>query len=104
MEQRPKAKLTTEKIFVLEESEIRQLYTLLALFQYRHLRIPEYNERKLLERLAQDFKKFYADLQREMERDPNNLALYKVRGFFDTHYKKMRDLLDIECESSHTYI
>ncbi|MFI3292883.1 MAG: hypothetical protein SNG27_05095 [Rikenellaceae bacterium] len=94
MEQRHKVRLTTSNTFVLEQDEIKRLYIYLSLFQYRSLRIPNYNEQKLIETLDKDFKKFCIELQNQAERDPNNLIINKMRTFFDNHHKKLKEILD----------
>ncbi len=94
MEQRHKVKLTTTSTFDLEKDEIKKLYIYLSLFQYRSLRIPEYRERPLFEMLEKDFKKFYVEMQRQSEKDPNNLMLHKIRAFFDIHYKHLKEISD----------
>ncbi|MFI3281545.1 MAG: hypothetical protein R3Y44_06210 [Rikenellaceae bacterium] len=92
MEQRHKVRLTTSNTFDLERDEIRRLYIYLSLFQYRWLRVPDYREQPLLETLEKDFKKFYVEMQRQIERDPNNLTLNRICGFFDHHYQKIKEL------------
>ncbi|MFI3321572.1 MAG: hypothetical protein R3Y50_03520 [Rikenellaceae bacterium] len=104
MEQKQKIKLTTTTSFVLENDEIRNLYIYLSLSQYRHLRIPQYNERLLIETLQKDFKKFYAELQAKSEEDPNNLILHKIRSFFDMHYKRLKMITDEYSEKDKTRV
>ncbi len=99
MEQRHKVRLTTSNTFVLESEEVKRLYTYLALFQYRYLRIPDYKEHLLFESLEKDFKKFYIEMQNQTERDPNNLTLNRILAFFDTHYKHIKKINN-ECRAS----
>ena len=94
MEQRHKVRLSTSSTFDLEQSEIKSLYIYLSLFQYRYLRVPDYKERLLIENLQKDFKKYYIELQKQTERDPNNLTLNRMRAFFDNHHKKLKELTD----------
>lgn len=94
MEQRHRVKLSTTSTFDLERDEIKRLYVYLSLFQYRSLRIPDYNERLLIETLEKDFKKFYIEIQRQSEKEPNNLMLHKIRMFFDVHYNKLKKIGD----------
>lgn len=100
MEQRHKVKLSTTSTFDLEQTEIKRLYIYLSLFQYRSLRIPDYNERLLIETLEKDFKKFYIEMQKQTEKDPNNLILNRVRTFFDFHYNKLKIIGDQYREQS----
>ncbi|MFI3292410.1 MAG: hypothetical protein SNG27_02670 [Rikenellaceae bacterium] len=92
MEQRHKVRLTTSNTFDLERDEIKRLYIYLSLFQYRYLRVPDYQEPLLMEQLLKDFKKFCIEMQTQTERDPNNLILNKIRVFFELHYKKLKEL------------
>ncbi len=94
MEQRHRIRLTTSNTFDLERDEIKRLYTYLSLFQYRYLRVPDYRERPLIECLEKDFKKYYIEMQKQTERDPNNLTLNKIRAFFDIHNKSLKVLTD----------
>ncbi len=93
MEQNERIKLTTFNTFDLEQGEIKRLYTYLSLFQYRHLRTPDYRERLLIETLQTDFKRYYVELQKQTERDPNNLTLNRIRAFFDMHHKQLAKLV-----------
>ncbi len=93
MEQKERIKLTTFNTFDLEREEIRRLYTYLSLFQYRYLRTPDYRERPLIEALQVDFKRYYIELQKQTEREPNNLALNRIRAFFDMHHKQLVKLV-----------
>ncbi len=92
MEQRERIKLTTFNTFDMERDEIKRLYTYLSLFQYRWLRVPDYRERILIERLEKDFKGYYVEMQKQTEREPNNLALNRIRAFFDVHHKHLKEL------------
>ncbi len=94
MEQRHKIRLTTSNTFNLESDEIERLYIYLALFQYRYLRVPDYNEKLLIDHLQKDFKKFYIELQTQCESQPNNLTLNRIRTFFDLHHKHLKELND----------
>ncbi len=94
MEQRHKVRLTTTSSFDLEKDEIKRLYIYLSLFQYRSLRVPEYREHRLFETLEKDFKKYYVEMQKQSERDPNNLTLSKIRAFFEIHYKHVKEISD----------
>ncbi len=94
MEQRHKVRLITSNTFDLEHNEMKSLYIYLSLFQYRALRVPDYRERPLIESLTKDFKRYYVEMQKQTERDPNNLTLNRIRAFFDMHYKKLKELSD----------
>ncbi len=97
MEQNHRVKLTTSNSFVLEQEEIKRLYTYLSLFQYRYLRTPDYCEQVLIQHLEKDFKKYYVEMQKQAERDPNNLVLSKIRAFFDNHNKHLKRLVEEYC-------
>ncbi|MFI3248636.1 MAG: hypothetical protein R3Y39_05850 [Rikenellaceae bacterium] len=92
MGERHRVRLTTSNTFDLERDEIKRLYTYLSLFQYRHLRVPNYSERTLIETLEKDFRKFVVEMQSQTERDPNNLTLSKIKALFDIHYKQLKEL------------
>ncbi|MFI3320554.1 MAG: hypothetical protein SNH01_07370 [Rikenellaceae bacterium] len=94
MEQRHRIRLTTSNTFDMEQEEIKRLYTYLSLFQYRHLRTPDYRERLLIETLQSDFKKYYIEMQKQTEREPNNLTMNRIRAFFDMHHKQLAKLTD----------
>ncbi|MFR9545528.1 MAG: hypothetical protein SNG27_10790 [Rikenellaceae bacterium] len=94
MEQRHRIRLTTSNTFDLERDEIKRLYTYLSLFMYRYLRTPDYREKPLIEQLAKDFKSYHKEMLAQVERDPNNLTLNKIKVFFDLHYKKLKELTD----------
>ncbi len=94
MKQRHKVRLTTTSTFDLEKDEIKRLYIYLSLFQYRSLRIPDYREHRLFETLEKDFKKYYVEMQKQSEQDPNNLTLNKIRAFFEIHYKHIKEISD----------
>lgn len=99
--QHKRVKLTTTTTFDLAPHEIERLYIYLSLFQYRYLRVPDYNEQLLLKQLKKDFKRFYIELQKQTERDPNNLTLNSIRAFFEIHYTKLKRITDqnetLEC-------
>ncbi len=99
MEQRERIKLKRLNTFDLERDELKRLYTYLSLSQYRWLRVPYYRERVLIERLEKDFKGYYVEMQKQTERDPNNLALNRIRAFFDLHYKQLKELTNEYKES-----
>ncbi|MFR9668587.1 MAG: hypothetical protein SNJ33_02395 [Rikenellaceae bacterium] len=92
MEKRHNVKLTTSTSFELEQSEIKQLYIYLSLFQHRYMRIPNYPERPLIEALERDFRRFYQEMLTLTKQDPNNLTLNKMRAFFEMHCKYLKGL------------
>ena len=94
MEQRHKVRLSTSSTFDLEQNEIKRLYIYLSLFQYRYLRVPDYNERTLIETLEKDFKKYYIEMQKQTSSQPNNHTLNRIMAFFDLHHKKLSRLVD----------
>ncbi len=93
MEQQNRTQLTTITTFVLEQSEIKKLYTNLALFQYSYFRVPNYSEQVLLRKLEEDFRKYLLEMQAQVERDPNNYMLRQINAFVDIHYRQIRKLM-----------
>ncbi len=96
MEQRQRIQLTTATKFVLEQEELHQLYVYLALFQYSGLCVPDYHEAILIKKLQQDFKRYYVELQRLTESDPNNLTLNRLRAFVGHHHQKLVEIIKKE--------
>ncbi len=102
MEHSHQVKFTTTSSFELEPSEVKQLYIYLALFQYRYLRKPNYNERLLIEHLEKDIRMYLVEMQKQCEREPNNLALNRTRTFLDVNYRAIKRVAE-ECkEESRT--
>ncbi|MFR9649162.1 MAG: hypothetical protein SNJ33_04130 [Rikenellaceae bacterium] len=93
MEQKHRVKLTPQNTFNLEKSEIKELYIRLSLFQYRYMRTPDYPERRLVEQLEKDFRKFYLELLHQTERDTNNLMLTRIKTFFELHHRKLSEIV-----------
>ncbi|MFR9649439.1 MAG: hypothetical protein SNJ33_06845 [Rikenellaceae bacterium] len=93
MDKRHNVKLITTTSFDLEKSEIKQLYIYLSLFQYRFMRTPNYPERRLIELLEKDFRKFYLELLHQTEKDANNLMLTRIKTFFELHHHKLSEIV-----------
>ena len=91
-----KIRLITVNSFDLPEEELKKLYTYLALFQYRYLRIPEYNEKALLIKFHREIKKFLVGSKELMEKDQNNHTLHQITTFFDNHHKHLSKIIEKE--------
>lgn len=86
MEQKEiKLETATQISYDLSQEELKKMYISLALSMYDHLRHPNYDERKLLQLLRADFKRFLTDTQLLMEQLPNNPRLHEIFIFFQNH-------------------
>ena len=88
MEQR--IKLTSATHFNLEKEEQIQMYTAMALTQYKFYRDPNYNRWQIIHRLKNDFSRFNVELNRIKREDPNNLVLNQIQEFFRLHYTALK--------------
>ncbi len=93
MDKRHNVTLTTSSSFELDSQEIKEIYIRLSLLHHRYMRIPNYPERPLIEALEKDFKKFYTEMIKQSEQEPNNLTLNRLRVFFEIHCKFLKGFL-----------
>ncbi len=94
-----KVKFNTATKFKVAESELKHLYTVMALMQFPYECNPEYKDRNLVKRLRNRFNSFNLEMTRVCENDPNNLVLSQVHNFVQRHYgylKKVSAMLEEE--------
>lgn len=91
-------KLSTANCYQLEDTELQGMYLALALFQYRSLRHPNYSEFLIIRQLHKDIKKFYVELQEQHLKQPNNLMIYRMCGFFEGHLHAIQRIIDNQQE------
>ncbi len=99
-----KVKFNTATKYQITESELKHLYTVMALMQFPYECNPEYKDRNLVRRLRNKFNDFNLEMTKVCENDPNNLILSQVHNFIQRHYgylRKVSAMLEEEQLDNH---
>lgn len=77
----------------LTDDELCRFYTTFALVHYTRFRSENYNVDKALTRLSAEFKNLTNLANIYAADEPNNLAAFKFRMFFQRHHKLLLEVI-----------
>ena len=88
--------LETMTGFCVPVDELKRLYICMALSRYLYIKNPDYDEKKLLKTLDNDFKKFISKSQKLYEKYPDDLIISRIYSFFTDHHKHLSKIIEKE--------